>query len=119
MACVPHKNSAVRERCLESGEVRLSYPAAVRPWAATLSRLFRGEAPPQRRRQLQLDSLGSAVWRLLDGRRSVAQVVAAFREQYQLHPKEAELSVTRFLKTLGERGLVFMKIDDPAGDQGR
>jgi hypothetical protein len=109
LRCTPFKNGAVRETRLESGEVVLHFPAAMRPWMAALARwLSAGGAQPQIGK-LQLDRLGSSVWDLLDGRRSLRQIVAQFAAAQHLEAREAEIAVTRFVRELGRRGLVGLR----------
>ena len=107
--CVPLKNALVTESRTEMGLALLSYPLQVRPWLAALMRRFGRsyEGPPPKK--LQLDSLGTSVWDLMDGRRSVRQVIQQFSHAFKLHPKEAELSVTSFMRELGKRGLIAFK----------
>ena len=109
LACRPTKNPEVRETPLDSGELLLTYPVRVRPWFTSLARRLGAPAVDVQTRRLQLDTLGTAAWRLLDGRRTVAGLVRAFARQFQLHPREAEVSITRFLKELGKRGLIGLK----------
>jgi hypothetical protein len=109
MASVPLKNERVEEVQLESGDLLLTYPIPVRPWIEALIRRKGTAAADRQRKKLQLDTLGAAVWKLLDGHRSVRQVVDAFAGQYQLHSREAEVSVTQFLRELGKRGLIGLK----------
>jgi hypothetical protein len=105
----PVKNVQVREETLDSGEVLLSYPVTMRPWFARLTRRLGGPEEPVRFRRLQLDELGTAVWHLLDGKRTVRQVIRVFSKAHQLHRREAETSVTQFLRTLGKRGIIGLK----------
>ena len=110
LSCRPVKNDAAEEIRIETGEVLLTYPVRARPWVEALIRRLGGSPPDGvRKRKLQLDELGSTVWGVLDGDRSVRQVIQLFSEKYQLHPKEAEVSVTRFLRELGKRGLIGLK----------
>ncbi len=108
MACVPVKHPGVEIQKLESGDLMLIYPLKTRPWIARLARKLGLEDRP-RYKKLQLDELGTAVWESIDGQQPVSAIVRGFARRYQLHPKEAELSVTRFLRELGRRGLVAMK----------
>lgn len=105
----PVKNIQVREEVLASGDLLLSYPVTMRPWFARLARRLGGPEEPVRFRKLQLDELGTAVWHLVDGNRTVRQVVQAFAREHQLHRREAEISVTQFLRTLGKRGIIGIK----------
>jgi hypothetical protein len=113
LACAPVINDEVAVEQLESGDLLLTYPVVLRPWLERLfRRLGRGQRHRQRqllRRKVQLDALGTQVWELIDGRRSVGEIVTAFGEAHKLPHREAELSVTTFLRMLGKRGLVAMR----------
>ena len=103
---VPVKNRDLAEETTADGLVRLSLPVAVRPalagWVRRLG-LWDGRVL---RRTVELDILGSAVWRLLDGRRTAGEVAAALADRYRLAPREAELAVAEFLRLLGRRGAI-------------
>jgi hypothetical protein len=106
LRCKPVKNMRVSETRLESGAVMLVYPVGTRPWVAALIKRFSGADQKPVTKKLELDILGSAVWDLLDGNRSVKQVIREFSKTYRLHSTEAETSVTQFLRQLGKRGLI-------------
>jgi hypothetical protein len=105
----PVKNIQVTESRLESGEILLFYPVAIRPWIAALVRRFGGPSDKIETKKIELDVLGAAVWDMIDGNRSVRQIIREFAEQHQLHPREAEVSVTQFLRSLGKRGLIGLQ----------
>ena len=107
--CIPVKNLQAQETRGESGLVLLSYPVEIRPWIAGWIRRFGGVMEDARLKKLQLDELGTAVWNLLDGGRTVGQVIEAFTVMQRLHPKEASVAVTLFLRELGKRGLIGMR----------
>jgi len=110
MACVPVKGGLVQESRLESGEILLAYPDYKQPWfTKIIRRLGRPGDSKVRIKKLQLDTLGTSVWELLDGRRSVQQLIELFADKYNLHPKEAEVSVSQFLRALGRRDLIGLK----------
>lgn len=109
LQCTPVKTLQVNESHLESGDVLLSYSVAVRPWFSGLNKRFGGPTSGTIPKELQLDALGTEVWYLIDGRRTVRKIIQEFTEKHQLHPREAEVAVTRFLRELGNRGLVGMK----------
>lgn len=102
----PIRSPGLKEERLASGVVRLTYPVAVRPWTAALMRRFSRQEPAAMIGRLELDEMGTAVWDLIDGRRAVKRIVELFGVAYQVHPREAEVSVTRFVRELGRRGLV-------------
>ena len=102
----PVKNLQIKEVRLKTGDVQIEYPLAMRPWIAALARRLGAPQDRVRTRKLQLDALGTAVWDLMDGERSVRQIIKAFAATHQLQTKEAEVSVTRFIRELGKRGLI-------------
>lgn len=105
----PVKNQEIQEKRVDSGEVMLIYYTGMRPWIKDLLKRFGGRADNRYEKKIQLDELGTAVWDLMDGRRTVRQIVREFAQKYKLHNKEAEISVTHFLRILGKRGLIGLK----------
>ena len=115
--CAPVKNIHVKATRLDSGEILLTYPAAIRPWIAGLIRRFGGPSDRSFSKKLQLDELGTQVWDLIDGSTTVQSVIQRFAEDYQLHLKEAEVSVSRFLRELGRRGIIGLRdLNDGPGE---
>ncbi|MBW2192152.1 MAG: PqqD family protein [Deltaproteobacteria bacterium] len=106
---IPVKSEHVRESRLENGDALLTYPVRTKPWMAGIVRFLGGSSEGVVTKKLQLDALGTAVWERIDGRRSVRRMVREFIGEHQLHPKEAEVAVTRFLRDLGKRGLIGLK----------
>jgi hypothetical protein len=107
LAYKPVKSPQVTETRLETGEVMLEYPLAVRPLVAAVARrLGKSREDLVQIKKLQLDVLGTSVWDLVDGKRSVRRMVQIFAETHRLEKKEAEVSVTQFLRELGQRGLL-------------
>jgi hypothetical protein len=109
LECKPIKSVHVAEMIMESGDVLLTYPVRIRPWLAGLIRYFGGAVGKPFEKKLQLDKLGTQVWELMDGKRSVRQVIQGFAGKHQLHYKEAEVAVSLFLRDLGKRGLIGLK----------
>ena len=110
LAYKPVKSRHISETRLETGEVVLEYPLAVRPLiAAVAKRLGRSQDLVQQIKKLQLDALGTSVWDLVDGSRSVRQIIQIFAETHRLENREAEVSVTRFIRELGQRGLLGLQ----------
>ena len=109
LACTPEKSGQVTETHLEDGSLRLDYTVAVRPWfSGVLKRLGVG-ADGRIEKKLQLDELGTQVWKLVDNRKTVREIVREFARLHQLMEKEAEVAVTRFLRELGKRGLIGLR----------
>ena len=109
LACIPVKNPQVEEEQFENGEIRLHYQVQVRPWFRGLFKKIANRETDIIHRKLQLDALGCSVWKMIDDHRSVKAIIDLFRADHQLNEREAELSVSGFLKELGKRGLVLLK----------
>jgi hypothetical protein len=107
--CIPVRNPLVLENRLDSGEMLLSYPEALRPWFAGILQRLKNKPELRRMRKLQLDILGTGVWDLVDGKSTVMEIIDSFAGLHQLYHKEAEVSVIQFLRELGRRGIVGMK----------
>ena len=106
---IPMKNRMVTESRLDSGEVIVTYPVTVRPWMARVMNMLGRTPDKPMTRKLQLDTLGTVVWDLLDGKRNVEKLIEQFADRYQLQTREAEVSVTQFLRELGRRGIIGMR----------
>lgn len=107
--CRPVRNSHVKENRIESGEILISYTISVRPWITAIARAMGKNPGMKHERKIQLDELGTSVWDLIDGKRSVRRIIKKFAGKYHIHEKESEISVTRFLRMLGKRGLIGFK----------
>ena len=102
----PVKSSQISEIRLESGDVVIEYPLIVRPWIAAVARRLGGSQDRKQTKKLQLDAMGTSVWDLVDGKRSVRMIVQIFAKDHRLENREAEVSVTSFIRQLGQRGLL-------------
>jgi len=102
----PVKSREISETRLESGEVVIEYPLIVRPWIAAVARRLGGPQNRKQTKKLQLDALGTSVWDLVDGKRSVRIIIRIFAKTHRLENREAEVSVTSFIRQLGQRGLL-------------
>ena len=106
---IPVKNIQISEERSENGDVIIHYLTVMRPWISKVVRRFGGaEAQPQTKK-LQLDQLGTEVWKLIDGNRSVRLIIRIFAESNQLQIREAEVAVTQFIRELGKRGLIGLQ----------
>ena len=53
-----------------------------------------------------LNPVGSRVWELIDGRRSVDEIVEAIAREFDVAPERAAEDVRAFVRALLDRGLV-------------
>ena len=109
LTLTPVKNIESSEITLDSGVVVIHYPVTMRPWMAKWMRRFKGAPPQTGSRKLQLDTLGTEVWKMIDGKRTVRDIVDDFAKTHQLENREAETAVTQFLRDLGKRGVIGMQ----------
>lgn len=108
LACTPIRNPEVEEEKKQEG-ILLRYPVEVKPWFRSIFKRLSNRDSNIIIRRLQLDALGSSVWQMVDGKLTVAEIAEQFRNTHQLGTREAELSVSGFLKDLGRRGLIALK----------
>ncbi len=108
LACVPVRNPEAGENRTDEG-ILLSYPVEVKPWFQGIFRHVAGRESGIIVRKLQLDAMGSAVWEMIDNRRSVREIAELFAEEHGLGRREAEIPVSAFLRELGRRGLVALR----------
>jgi hypothetical protein len=105
----PVRSTRIQESRLETGEILLTYPVDIKPWVDRIAKRFGKKESKPIEKKLQLDELGTVVWGQINGERSVRQIIQWFAKKYQLHTKEAEVSVTRFLRELGKRGIIGLR----------
>jgi len=108
LSCVPIRNPECEEKEQVEG-VLLRYPVQAKPWIRKVLQTVTTREPEIIIRKLQLDSMGSIVWKMIDGRKSVEQISRKFQKQHKLVQREAEISVSEFVQQLGRRGLVALK----------
>ncbi|WP_073616037.1 PqqD family protein [Desulfopila aestuarii] len=109
LACVPEIVPAVSWQSQESGDILIEYPLVVKPLLKAIFSRFNRESTENLTRKLQLDSLGSQVWVLIDGSNSVGEIIRTFADSSTITTQEAEQSVTTFLRELGKRGLIILR----------
>ncbi len=105
LKCRPVKNPEIKESNIDTGLVLITYPVKARPWIAGLSSKLGFENKPVYKK-IELDEMGTAAWAMMDGKNRVEDIIRGFVKKYKLHPKEAEISVTQFIRDLGKRGLI-------------
>ena len=72
-------------------------------------RIYDGQATivlPDRAEVNVLNPIGSIVWDRMDGTRTVAQIIEAVVEEYEIAPERARLDVLEFIETLRQHGMV-------------
>lgn len=109
LACVVEIVPTVAWQRLDSGDILIEYPLVVKPLLQAIFTRFNKQQTETMTRKLQLDGLGSQVWHLIDGQRTVSQIITTFARNTSITTREAEQSVTQFLRELGKRGLIILR----------
>jgi hypothetical protein len=105
---IPTANAAVRvERQGES--VVLFVPIRRRFW---MGPPFSWLLPFRQEKGFALDALGAEVFSACDGERTLERIIEDFAEHHRLRFHEARLAVTQFLRTLSERNLVALVVQE-------
>ena len=65
-------------------------------------------------RTFGLDAYGRQVYENCDGRRTVRQIISRFANQTKISKPEAEVAVTKFMRTLITKGLIAMQMEKPS-----
>ena len=89
----------------DRGEIVVEIPIRQDRLGRILGRFF----STPKRKQLVLDEVGSTVWELCDGEHNVGIIIGEMCHRYKLNRREAETSLTMYLKMLAERNLVGLK----------
>ncbi len=77
--------------------------------------IFSSTTPPQRQKKFHLDTIGSIVWEMCDGQKTVKELAQQMRDKYKMLPSEAEISLNSYFNNLANRGLIaFLVPDDVA-----
>ena len=75
---------------------------------------LRWMVPFRPERTIHLDTLGTRVWELCDGKRTVEEVVDMFAKRHALTFHEARVSVASYMKELISRGALVVVMEPPA-----
>ncbi len=109
LACTPVQSNVISWEEAPSGHVEIEYVLVLKPLFYSIFKRFVSESAPEPRRKIQLDELGSSVWKMIDGKRSASDIIIAFSSQQHISIQESEQSVTTFLRELGKRGLIGLR----------
>jgi len=110
----PVWNPLIKWEKNEKGEVKITIPfkkireksqdkkGSSGKFTGVLSKIF----PEPEEKRIRLDQIGSIVWELCDGERTVKEIVDFICEKYKLLPRETEVSLSTYLNSLVKRGLI-------------
>ena len=108
LEAVPVLNQLVSVDRKADGTSVLNLPRKRTSMVRAVSTFFR--LPPYK--QIELDELGGYAVELCDGTNTVNDIIAQFAQRFQLHRREAEVSMLTYLKSLAKRGIIGFAIPD-------
>jgi hypothetical protein len=111
LASYPVRNQAVEWQ--GEGEETVLVLRRREDWVGRMLTLF---FVVPKERKIGLDAVGSYVWRRCDGRHTVAELIQDLAQKYRLNRREAEVSLTAFLRQLGRKRLIAIAVPR---DEGR
>ena len=85
-------------------EIPLQRRAVPKPLVWIATKLARQEPPSVRR--LELDPVGSFVWRTTDGSHTVRELIWRLAAEYKLNRRDAEVALLEFMGKLSARNLM-------------
>lgn len=106
LAGIPIVNDGITVIDRADGKDGLELTVRLRRAKGFLSRFM----PPLYERRVRLDTIGSAVFRLIDGQRTARDIIDQFVRAYRLNRREAELSTVEFLRSLAARQIISIVI---------
>jgi len=66
-----------------------------------------------RKMKIKLDAIGSKVWKKIDGKTSFNEICQWMKSEFLITDKEAEVSLSMFIKMLADRRLVLLILPPP------
>lgn len=110
LAAIPVRNPEVKEIEIDQEQsLILSFPAQVNQLFGRLAQKLGAWDGKPVFRKLQLDAMGTQSWRWIDGKRSVRELCGKLAETYDILPREAEVSMTAFLRELGKKNIIALR----------
>lgn len=85
--------------------VLVQVPRRQDKWGNLIARWFK--LPDHKK--IELDQIGSDVWELCDGNHSIESIATRISKSYKLNKRQAETSVTAYLKMLADRRLIGLQ----------
>lgn len=68
---------------------------------------------PERTARIRLDEIGSKVWKKIDGKTPLNEIVQWMKQEFMLTEREAEVSLSMFMKSLVDKKLVALALPPP------
>ena len=108
MQVMPIRNPSLEWEVNEEGNVVVTLPRRRDLKGRLLTFFF---AIPESR-PIVLDEVGSFIWQRCDGEYNVHKLVASLCDEYNLNPKEVQVSLIEYMKMLGRRGMIAVAVPE-------
>ena len=105
MAARPYTMPGIKVQTTDDGVMKISIHFQRSEWQKWFG------APAEYEKQFELDSLGCEVFNACDGKTSVEKIVEGFAASHGFNIAEAEMAVTRYMKTLITKRIIGMAVD--------
>ena len=103
---LPVRNQLCKAEETEAGMTIISTPVRRTGWTRLMKRL----TSVPKYKKIELDEIGTFVWRHCDGRTSVRALIEKLCRRFKLSYREGEVSLTQYLRTLARRNLIGLAV---------
>lgn len=110
LSSIPIRNEAV-QWTEKDGEVEIQCELKIRFGESIFKKIFGVE----KGKKFFLDSIGGFVWRSIDGKRSMKELVDMLAEEYRLEQAEAHAALLVFLRSMMKRRLIGLYVPEDLG----
>ena len=104
----PLRNPDAQESTDEQGNLVLTF--AIEHDRRLITRLVDRLSKTRETREFVLESIGTTVWKMCDGKTSVKTIARRLCDEYKMNKIEAETALAQYLQTLSQRGLITMLV---------
>ncbi len=104
----PLQNPTVTIQMCEDGSALIEAPLDVKN--DRLSKAIKKWSKTDSTRKFELEPVGAFVFSLCDGQHTFEKISKKLRDKYKMNRLEADASLTAFLQTLSQRGLITLMV---------
>jgi len=112
----PVRNPNVKWERRESGDILIRIPLPP-PKGLTKLLLKMFSVNASEKKIVIPDKIGTLVWELCDGKRTVREISETLQKRFKIMPVEAEVSLSSYLNNLSKKGLVGFILPEGASER--
>lgn len=106
LVCRPFHNDVLSWHETAEGLIKIQYQLPCSPMLLAIFSKFTAAESPRPIKTLELDDMGSTVWKMIDGKKTAAEIIQDFAQHNNITSQESEQAITLFFRQLGKRGLI-------------